>query len=317
MGMHYTIQKPEHGSADWLALRWKTEGGLARISASLAAVVHGEHPFVSKADLATDLLAAQPPQPQEANQAMARGTTLEPVVAGMAEKLIGRELYEPEVMYCYDEPGVRLIATLDRMDAANDVYEIKTIARHWRGVLEPYWHWQGVQQSICTGNRDIFWIIFDSSLDIHVHKQTVSSDERGYHIEKCREFLAAIDMGMMPSDAVMEYKHVVKRFPEGDRDPDKAVDLGPDVLAMIERYMLAKEQKQQAETVEDLIKAQICEMLGDAEYGLMQDELLVTWKTASRTSFDMKKFEAEHPALAAKYKKQTKYRTFRVVGKDK
>jgi predicted phage-related endonuclease len=49
----------------------------------------------------------------------------------------------------------------------------------------------------------------------------------------------------------------------------------------------------------------------------MQDELLVTWKTASRTSFDTKKFEAEHPALAAKYKKTSKYRTFRVVGKDK
>jgi predicted phage-related endonuclease len=315
--MHYTIPKPEHGSAEWLSARWKTEQGLARISASVAAVVHGEHPFVTQADLATDLLAPQPPLPQEANQAMMRGTTLEPVVADMASKLLGRELYEPEVMYCWDEPGVRLIATLDRMDAANDVYEIKTIARHWKGELQRYWYWQGVQQSICTGNRDIFWVVFDSSLDIHIHKQTVTSDERGYHIEKVRQFLAAIDMGIMPDGAVTEYKHVSKRFPEGDSNVDKAVDLGPSVLAMLERYMLAKEQKAQAETVEDLIKAQICEMLGDAEYGLMQDELLVTWKTASRTSFDTKKFEAEHPALAAKYKKQTKYRTFRVVGKDK
>jgi predicted phage-related endonuclease len=69
--------------------------------------------------------------------------------------------------------------------------------------------------------------------------------------------------------------------------------------------------------MEDLVKAQLCEMLGDSEYGLMQDQLLVTWKTANRTSFDAKKFEAEHPALAAKYKKQSTYRTFRVVGKDK
>jgi predicted phage-related endonuclease len=315
--MHYTIPKPEHGSAEWLALRWKTEEGLARISASLAAVVHGEHPFVSMADLASDLLAPQPPQPQEANQAMMRGTTLEPVVADMASKLLNRTLVEPAEMFCWDEPGVRLIATLDRMDEAKDVYEIKTIARHWKGELERYWYWQGVQQSICTGNRDIFWIVFDSSLDIHIHKQTVSSDERGYHLEKCREFLAAIDMGMMPNDAVMEYKHVAKRFPEGDKNVDKAVDLGPSVLAMLERYLLAKEQKAQAETVEDLIKAQICEMLGEAEYGLMQDNLLVTWKTASRSSFDTKAFERDHPALAAKYKKQTKYRTFRVVGKDK
>lgn len=248
---------------------------------------------------------------------MLRGTTLEPVVANMAEQLLGLELEEPQTMYCWDEPGVRLIATIDRMDKDGNVYEIKTTNRMWRGELQDYWKWQGIQQAICTGVEEINWLIFDSSLDIHHYVQKISSDERGYHIEKCREFLAAIDMGMMPNDAVVEYKHVTARFPEGDPDPNNAVDLGPTVLAMLERYLLAKEQKAQAETVEDLIKAQICEMLGDAEYGLMQDELLVTWKTASRTSFDTKKFEAEHPALAAKYKKQTKYRTFRVVGKDK
>lgn len=315
--MHYLVEKPLHGSPEWLKLRWKTEEGLARISASAAAVVHGQHPYMSKADLATDLLAPNPPEPQEANRAMMRGTTLEPVVANWAAQLLGVELQEPLDMFCWDEPGVRLIATLDRVDQNDKVYEIKTISRHWNGTLEPYWYWQGVQQSICTGKHEIMWVIFDSSLDIHFHKQTVTSDERALHLTKCREFLAAIDMGIMPDDAVLEYKHVTKRFPVGEGGADAAVDLGPSVLAMLERYLLAKEQKAQAEQVEELIKAEICQMLGTAEYGLMQDELLVTWKTATRTSFDSKRFEAEHPALAEKYKKQTQYRTFRVHNKEK
>jgi predicted phage-related endonuclease len=121
----------------------------------------------------------------------------------------------------------------------------------------------------------------------------------------------------MPDNAVVEYRHIQERFPEGKGGADAAVDLPQDALALIERYLLAKEQKAQAEQSEDLAKAQLCEMLGDSEYGLMQDQLLVTWKTATRTSFDAKKFEAEHPALAAKYKKQSTYRTFRVVGKEK
>jgi hypothetical protein len=311
------IAKPAHGSQEWLNVRWKNENGEARIAASACAAAHGQHPFVTVADLATELLAANPPAPKAPNSAMLRGTTLEAPIREWAAKLLGHSLTEPDILFAYDEPGVRLIATIDSMSADGRVFEQKTTNKIWRGKLPDYWYWQGVQQAICTGVPEITWVIFDSTLDLHFFIQAVSSDEKKKHIEKCRQFLAAIDMGMMPDDAVIEYRHIVDRFPEGKGGADGGIELPQDALALIERYQLAKQQKEQAEQVEDLVKAQLCEMLGQSEYGLMQDELLVTWKTSSRTSFDAKKLEAEHPALAGKYKKTSTYRTFRVVGKDK
>ena len=311
------IAKPAHGSQEWLNVRWKNENGEARIAASACAAVHGQHPFVTVADLATELLAANPPAPKAPNSAMLRGTTLEAPIREWAAKLLGHSLTEPDILFAYDEPGVRLIATIDSMSADGRVFEQKTTNKIWRGKLPDYWYWQGVQQAICTGVPEITWVIFYSTLDLHFFIQAVSSDEKKKHIEKCRQFLAAIDMGMMPDDAVIEYRHIVDRFPEGKGGADGGIELPQDALALIERYQLAKQQKEQAEQIEDLVKAQLCEMLGQSEYGLMQDELLVTWKTSSRTSFDAKKLEAEHPALAGKYKKTSTYRTFRVIGKDK
>jgi len=311
------IPKPAHGSQEWLNVRWRNENGEARIAASACAAVHGQHGFITPADLATELLSDNPPEPKAPNSAMMRGTTLEAPIREWAGTMLGHPLTEPDELFAYDEPGVRLIATIDSMSADGRVFEQKTTNKIWRGQLPDYWYWQGVQQAICTGVSEITWIVFDSTLDLHFHVQAVSSDEKQTHIEACRKFLAAIDMGMMPENAVLEYRHVQDRFPEGKGGADAAVNLPQDALALIERYLLAKDQKAQAEQAEDLAKAQLCEMLGESEYGLMQDQLIVTWKTASRNSFDTKKFEAEHPALAAKYKKQSKYRTFRVVGKDK
>jgi len=311
------IAKPTHGSQEWLNVRWRNENGEARIAASACAAVHGQHAFVTPADLATELLAENPPEPKAPNSAMLRGTTLEAPIRDWAGTLLGHPLTEPNELFAYDEPGVRLIATIDSMSEDGRVFEQKTTNKIWRGELPAYWYWQGVQQAICTSVSEITWIVFDSTLDLHFHVQAVSSDEKQTHIDACRTFLASIDMGMMPENAVLEYRHVQARFPEGKGGAQAGIELPQDALALIERYELAKAQKAQAEQMEDLVKAQLCEMLGSSEYGLMQDQLLLTWKTANRTSFDSKKFEAEHPALAAKYKKQSTYRTFRVVGKDK
>jgi predicted phage-related endonuclease len=304
------IPKPEHGSQAWLEVRWRNDNGEARIAASACAAVHGQHPFITMADLANELLSETPPQPKEPNSAMLRGTTLEAPIREWAAKLLGHPLTEPDTLYRWDEPGVRLIATIDSMSKDNRVFEQKTTNKIWRGELPDYWYWQGVQQAICTGVSEITWIIFDSTLDLHFHVQPVSSDEKQTHIEACRRFLAAIDMGIYPDDAVVEYRHVQERHPEGEKS--KEVELPMSALATIERLLLAKEQIKSAEAAEDACKAELCAILGDAEYGLIQDELVCTWKTSQRESFDSKKFQKEHPALWDKYRKTTPVRTFRV-----
>ena len=313
--MHYRI--PKRDRAEWLVDRWINANGEKRIAASSAAAVHGQHQYVSMADLAVELLSETPPQPKETNSAMDRGIRLEPPIRAWAADVIGKPLQEPKELFCYEEPGVRLVATIDSMTEDGKVYEQKTINKTWRGELSDHWYWQGVQQAICCDVDEINWVIFDSTLDLTFYKQKVTSDEKRIHIDACRNFLAFIDMGIMPDDVVLEYEHVARRYPEGKGGTENSKELGQEALVLMERYLLAKEQVKQAEMAESLAKAELCDMLGDSEYGLIQDQLVCTWKTSARTTFDTKKFEAEHPALAAKYKKQSTYRTFRVNGKEK
>jgi len=309
------INKPEHGSQAWLDVRWKNDNGEARVAASAAAAIHGQHPFITVTDLAVELLSDTPPQPKEANSAMLRGTTLEAPIREWAAKLLGHPLSEPDILYCYDEPGVRLIATIDSMSADGRVFEQKTTNKIWRGELPDYWYWQGVQQAVCTGVNEITWVVFDSTLDLHFHIQAVSSDEKRAHIEACRQFLASIDMGIMPDDAVLEYRHVQEIH--SNAEPSKEIELPMSALATLEHYLAVKEQREQAEKTEDLLKAELCNVMGDAEYGLIQDQLVCSWKSSTRESFDSKAFKAAHPALFEKFKKTATVRTFRVAKEKK
>jgi len=310
---HYTFNKPRHGSAEWLAVRWRDENGLSRISASNAAAVHNEHPYISATQLATQLLRDEPPRPEVENRAMQRGNTLEAPIREWAGQLLGFPLTTPCVMYAYEEDGVRLVATIDAVSEVGGIFEIKTTRKRWDGKLPRMWYWQGVQQAICADVDRVSWVIFDSDLDIQFYTQIVTSDEKRIHLDACRNYLAAIDMGMIPDGAEVRYEDVLSLY-DGD---GTSVDLDPTLGKLMGEYNRRQEMVAEHEKAMDSIKTSICEAMKDAEYGRVDGRLLVTWKTASRTSFDTKKFESEHPALAAKYKKQTKYRTFRVMEGDR
>ena len=309
----YTIPKPTHGSQDWLNLRWANKKGEKRITASVAAAIHGEHKYTTPADLAVELLAATPPVPKEQNDAMRRGTILEGPLMGWAGEILNETITEPTELYCYEEPGVRLLATMDGRSLSGKFYELKTYNKRWTGQLSRTWYWQGVHQAICTGSNEINWIIFDSDLQLQFHTQTVTSDEKQIHIEAARKFLGFIDMGMMPDVADPTYDNAASLYPEGYGN---TVVLGHEVYASLERLAQAREQKKQAESVEELIKGELAMLLQDAEYGAIDGTQVVSWKNSKRTSFDTKKFEAEHPALAEKFKKTSTFRTMRIIAKE-
>jgi len=309
----YTIPKPTHGSQDWLNLRWANEKGEKRITASVAAAIHGEHKYTTPADLAVELLAATPPVPKEQNDAMRRGTILEGPLMGWAGEILNETITEPTELYCFEDSGVRLMSTMDGRSLNGKFYELKTYNKRWTGQLSRTWYWQGVQQAICTGSNEINWIIFDSDLQLQFHTQTVTSDEKQIHIEAARKFLGFIDMGMMPDVADPTYDNAASLYPEGYGN---TVVLGHEVYASLERLAQAREQKKQAEAVEELIKGELAMLLQDAEYGAIDGVQVVSWKNSKRTSFDTKKFEAEHPALAEKFKKTSTFRTMRIIAKE-
>ena len=309
----YTISKPPHGSQDWLNARWADSNGNKRITASVAAAVHNEHKYTSPADLAVELLAKKPPQPKEQNDAMRRGTILEaPLLQWAAEKL-GTIISEPQDLYCYDEPRVRLLATIDGRDPSGKVYEVKTYNKVWNGQLPRYWYWQGVQQAICCDVHEINWIVFDSKFELHLQTQTVTSDEKQAHVDAVRRFLDFIDVGMMPDIADPTYDNAAVLYPEGI---ENTVVMGHEVYDTLERLSLARKMKAEAEAVEEQLKGELAMILQDCEYGSIDGTVVVSWKNSKRTSFDTKRFEAEHPALAAKFKKETSFRTMRIVAKE-
>jgi len=225
-------------------------------------------------------------------------------------------LTSPDVLYCYEEEGVRLLATLDAISLAEPgyqrVFEIKTSRKRWKGQLPDYWYWQGVHQAICANVHSIDWAIFDSELALHQHVQKVSSDEKQKHIDACRKFLAAIDLGMLPDGAEYAYRHIQAQYPEGQ---NTTVELPSDLQNKIVELNTIKETIKEAELLEDKIKAEICGLMGEAEYATLGGTLAFTWKNSVRNSLDQKRLEAEHPALVEKFKKQTNIRTFRVAYK--
>ena len=310
----YTRPKPEHGTAEWLKARWKNGLSESQITASVAGVVHGAHPWVSAADLAIELLAKTPPQPTEPNEAMRRGNYFEPPIikwVGDRENLV---LSSPEVLYCYEEEGVRLLATLDAISLAEPgyqrVFEIKTSRKLWKGKLPGYWYWQGVQQAICANVTSISWAILDPEWELHQYEQKVSSDEKQKHIDACRKFLAAIDLGMLPDGAEYAFRHIQAQYPEGK---NVSVELPSSMKEKINELNGIKRTIKDAEAAEDRIKAELTALMGEAEYATLNGHLALTWKNSVRNSLDQKQLEAAHPALVEKFKKQTNVRTFRVA----
>jgi predicted phage-related endonuclease len=68
------------------------------------------------------------------------------------------------------------------------------------------------------------------------------------------------------------------------------------------------------EKLESELKGRIGLLLGDAAVGMFDGNEIVSWKNQTRTSFDQKRFEQEHPALADKFRKESNIRIMKTKG---
>lgn len=306
----FEIEKPEHGSAEWLRIRWADKQGNRRISASVAAAVHGEGKYTSAADLASELLADNPPAPLPPTKDMERGNRMEPMLIQWAADMEGITLTTPDVMYVYEDGPCRMIATLDAIDPNGIPYEVKSTRKRWDGKLPRHWHWQGVQQAICAGSTSVEWIIFDGDMDLIRHTQFISSDDMELHKQRVREFLSAIDDGNLPDMVTLEYSMLEKMYP--DSQP-KTVELTQDQANVVSQLITVQEMIKGLEDQESKLKAEIGAVLQDAEHASYNGEAMVSWKTVKRTSLDTKALEAAHPALIEKFRKSSQYRVMKTI----
>lgn len=303
---YWVVTKPVHGSVEWLRAR-KWRDGEVLVAASDAAAVHGMHRFKSMAQLAVELLETDDPVPTVPNAAMERGNRLEPVLLRWAADELQTTVRTPDVLFGYG----RLVATLDGMTPAGTVVECKTTTRRFDGTLPAYWRWQGVHQAICANSDKVLWVVLDGDLNLTLTEQRVDEDDVLTHLRAVDRFLAAIDMGMMPAEAVPTLEDIARL----NREPSPVpAELPESAVDLLDWYHTVDAQAKQAKDELEKCKAEIAALLGASEVGMLNGKEAVTWKVSSRRSFDSARFEAEHPELAAQYMKTTTFRTMRIKG---
>lgn len=109
----------------------------------------------------------------------------------------------------------------------------------------------------------------------------------------------------------VNYPEAVKKW--AISDPSLSVQADDLLVDDLEQIQSIKAQVKELEAQEDEIKARVLMSLENAETLLYQGIKVATCKTQTRTSFDAKTFEKDHPELYAQYKKTSSTRVLRII----
>lgn len=309
----YRIPKAPHGSQEWLNQRYTDKYGHRQISASAAAAIYGLHPFVKADQYAAELLSGIAPTPIPPNAAMETGNRLEDTIITWAGDRLGIKFTTPDEMFCYNtDNGARIISTLDGWnEETRHILEVKTTSREYSGTLPDYWRIQGIQQAICADAQRVTWAIFDNTLRLTLVEQNITEEEKHEHLEAVAVWLNSIEMGMDPPGITYSYETISTRYQNTRPDP---TELDPSVDELIARLRHVKTELASYKALEDQLKAELCELIGENESATIHGKVVATWKGYKRDWFDSKRFQAENPDLYNQYVKTTTSRTLRLKG---
>ena len=309
----YRIHKEPHGSQAWLDQRYMDEQGNRRISASAAAAIYGLHPFVKKDHYAAEQLSGVAPSPITPNAAMETGNRLEDTIISWSGDRLGVEFETPKELFCYDtDKGCHLISTLDGWnEETRHILEVKTTSREYSGTLPDYWRIQGITQYICADAKRVTWAIFDNTLRLTLVEQVITEEEVAEHIEAVTEWLNSVELGMTPSGVRWSYETIQTRY---QRPVSRTVELPSETADLIQRLRHVRSELASYKQMEDELKAEVCELLGEADTAILNGVTVATWKGQKRESFDSKALRLAHPDLAKQYIKEVHTRTFLLKG---
>ena len=309
----YRIHKEPHGSQAWLNQRYMDEQGNRRISASAAAAIYGLHPFVKKDHYAAEQLSGVAPTPITPNAAMETGNRLEDTIISWAGDRLGVEFETPSELFCYDtDNGCHLISTLDGWnEETRHILEVKTTSREYSGTLPDYWRIQGITQYICADAKRVTWAVFDNTLRLTLVEQVITEEEVAEHIEAVTEWLNSIELGMTPSGVKWSYETIQTRY---QRPVSRTVELPSETADLIQRLRHVRSELASYKQMEDELKAEVCELLGEADTAILNGVTVATWKGQKRESFDSKALRLAHPDLAKQFIKEVQTRTFLLKG---
>ena len=310
------IPKQKHGSKDWLLARWKDEQGRCVFGASDVPVLMGASPYKTRGELFADKV--NEPVEQEETAVFRRGNLLEKPLLEEASRILGTNIFTPEVIY---RDG-RLSISLDGVDNEQKpsvVVEAKTSTRYsiyTADDLPLEWCWQGYAQ-MAVLQVPVWFVVLDRDQRISVVELPANPQAIDALQLETAVFGGWVDGDPMDEDinnfSANDIARIWKAEPTSVELPASAVDWA---LQLEEARAMAK----QAADLESKAKDALAQMLLGNEIGTVDGVQLVSWKQqAGKASLDTKQLRADHPELVGQYEKQgAPFRVMRVTkGKGK
>lgn len=295
---------------DWKALRHKYIGG------SDAAAVVGMNAYVSPYALWAEKSGRLPGF--DGNLATEVGTYLEDFVAQKFAEVTGKKVRKSNLSWFNDEyPWA--IANIDREIVGEDAgLEIKTTSelntQKFKGGEYPanYYcqcmHYMAVTGkarwylAVLIGNREFKWFTIERD-----------EDEIKALMEAEKSFKQLVDSDTPPmADGASSTSETLSTLYPNSRD--MAIGIGS-FERDLENYFRLKDQLKNIELTMTGVENRIKAHLGECAMG-EGEKYKVSWKTQSRSTFDSKKFIADHPEMdVSKYYKSSVSRPFKVTEK--
>lgn len=295
---------------EWKALRHKYIGG------SDAAAVVGMNAYVSPYSLWAEKTGRLPGF--EGNLATEVGTYLEEFVAQKFAEVTGKKVRRSNQSWFNDEyPWA--IANIDREIVGEDAgLEIKTttelnLSKFKGGEYPANYYVQIVHYLAVTGKQRWYLAVLIGNREFKWFTIERDEDEIKALMEAEKNFKQLVDSDTPPmADGMQSTADTLSAlYPNSI---DDTIGIGA-FEKELDNYFRLKEQKKNIEMTIDGIENRIKKHLGECARG-EGEKYKVSWKTQSRSTFDSKKFIADHPQMdVSKYFKTSNSRPFKVSEK--
>lgn len=295
---------------EWLRHRQKSIGG------SDAASIIGLNPWVSPYTVWADKLGKLPPK--EDNEAMRQGRDLEFYVAQRFSEATGKKVRrENSIIVNPEYPFAH--ANVDRLVIGEDAgLECKTTSmlnmkKFKNGAYPDTYYVQCVHYMMVTGCKKWYLAVLVLNKAFMVFEIERDEEEIQALAKSEEEFWKIVESKTPPvadgSASTGDTLSII--YPESNGE---TVDLFA-YETDLQQYMGLTAQIKELEKMKDEVANRVKAFLGEAGRG-ETDKHKVSFISTSRSTFDSKRFAAEHPDIdLSEYYKNSTYRTFKVTEK--
>ena len=292
---------------EWLRHRQRSIGG------SDAAAIVGLSAYVSPYTVWADKLGKIPPS--EDNEAMRQGRDLEQYVAERFAEATGKKVRrENNILINPDFPFAH--ANVDRIVIGEDAgLECKTtnqlnLKKFKNGEFPDHYYVQCMHYMMVTGCSKWYLAVLVLGREFLWFEIERDEEEIAALAKSEQEFWKCVEQGVPPAaDGSKSTTDTIQTmFPDSS---ESSVSLFSFDNMLTQREDI-KRSIGDLKALQDEIENKIKAYMQDASRG-ESDKYRVTWSTSERSSFDSKRFAADHPEMdLSKYVKTTKSRIFRV-----